>query len=209
MREIVGTLTWLAANTRPDISYATNMLARHLNDPNEHYARGAKRLLRYLKKTRLYGLELRPTKGLESLDEVFADADWAGDKTSRRSTTGTVVTIGGCPTQWMSKRQGVVALSTMEAEYIAASLATQEAMSIRQLLIELRLKPVGEPTRLWCDNQSAIANMQNEATKSRSKHMDIRYHILRARCSPRQQDKGGLLPNWTHASRHFHEGAGH
>ncbi|KAH9149896.1 hypothetical protein AeRB84_007169 [Aphanomyces euteiches] len=140
---------------------------------------GSKRPLRYLKKTRLYGLELRPTKGLESLDEVFADADWAGDKTSRRSTTGSVVTIGGCPTQWMSKRQGVVVLSTTEAEYIAASLGTQEAMWIRQLLIELGLKPVGEPTRLWCDNQSAIANMQNGATKSWSKHMDMRYHYVR------------------------------
>jgi hypothetical protein len=181
LRELVGSLLWIAGSTRPDISHATNMLARCITKANNNHCLGAKRILRYLKGTVDYGLSLQPKppakSGQMALD-IYGDADWAGDHTNRRSTSGCVMTLNGCLVQWQSKQQAVVALSTMEAEYIASSMATQECMWSSQLLSEMEVETDGVP-RLWCDNQSAIKSMENDISKTRAKHIDIRYHFVR------------------------------
>jgi hypothetical protein len=179
LREIIGSLTWLAGSTRPDISFATNMLARHINKSNSHHAKGIKRILRYLKGTRDYGLEIKPDRTINIEASVYCDADWAGDKTNRKSTTGSILKVVGCPIAWASKQQSVVALSTMEAEYIAASVGVQDCLWISQLLVEVGLTETNAPTTLHCDNQSAIASMKHHVTKTRSKHIDIKYHFIR------------------------------
>ncbi|OQR85104.1 retrovirus-related Pol polyprotein from transposon TNT 1-94 [Achlya hypogyna] len=179
MREIVGSLLWLASCTRPDIAFATNLMTRFLNTPNEHHGRQIRRVLRYLKATRSCGLELMPQRSTEIAVDIYTDADWAGDRATRRSTSGCIIKINGAPVHWFAKQQATVALSTMEAEYVAASIATQEAIWLRQLLKELRLVDADAPANLWCDNQSALKSMGNQTTTNRSKHIDIRYNYVR------------------------------
>ncbi|KAH9078212.1 hypothetical protein Ae201684P_019303 [Aphanomyces euteiches] len=178
LREIVGSFLWLAGSTRPDISVAVNMLARHVSNHNVNHERGAKRILRYLAGTMDVGLLLIPNTEKDIKSDIFCDADWAGNKTNRRSTSGCLMTVNGSSVAWYSKQQAVVALSTMEAEYIASSVGVQECLWIDQLMVELKLKNVA-PTQLWNDNQSALKTMENDMAKSRAKHIDIRFHFIR------------------------------
>ena len=85
--------------------------------------------------------------------------------------------MAGGPISWLSKKQATVTLSTSEAEYIALSLATQEAVWLRRLLSDLRA-PNG-PVMLMEGNQEAIAIAENPIAHARTKHIDIRYHYVR------------------------------
>ena len=106
----------------------------------------------------------------------YSDADWAGDRDDRHSTSGYMYVFlmtGGAVT-WFSKKQAIVALSTSEAEYVALSAATQKLAWLRRLLNDLKVAPNG-PTE---DNQGAIAIARNSTAHARTKHIDIRYHYV-------------------------------
>ena len=79
---------------------------------------------------------------------------------------------------WFSKKQQIVTLSTTEAEYVALSTATQEAMWIRRLLSDFGVT-MDQPTVILEDNQGAICLAKNPVTRTRSKHIDVRYHYIR------------------------------
>ena len=108
----------------------------------------------------------------------YSDADWAGDPSSRRSTTGFIFYLGNSPISWQSKIQTTVALSTTEAEYIALSSTTQEAIWLRSLLREWGFK-MNMPTTLWSDNNGAIQLTYNPIHHKRTKHIEIKYHFIR------------------------------
>jgi hypothetical protein len=108
----------------------------------------------------------------------FCDADWAGDIDQRKSTSGFVFFLGGGAICWSSKRQSTVALSTAEAEYMATTLACQEAIWLKELLTQIGLGMEGEIT-LLNDNQSALALAKNPTHHSRTKHIAIKYHFVR------------------------------
>lgn len=108
----------------------------------------------------------------------YSDADWAGGPEDRHSTTGNLFLMSEGPVSWMNKKQTIVALSTSEAEYVAVSAATQEAVWLRRLLADLQALPV-EQTVIMEDNQSAIATARNPILHARTKHIDIRYHYIR------------------------------
>ena len=108
----------------------------------------------------------------------YSDADWADHKDSCRSTSGHLFPLGEGAIVWSSKKQTSFALSTVEAEYIALCLATQEAMWIRQLFNELD-QPSSKPTLIMVDNQGAMAVAQNPVNHKQTKHIDIKYHYVR------------------------------
>ena len=108
----------------------------------------------------------------------FSDADWAGDINDRKSTSGYLFQLSGGAVTWKSKKQGCVALSTAEAEYIALSSAAQESVWLRQLTTELGSSPK-TPTTIFEDNQSAIAMTKNPQFHGRAKHIDTKYHFIR------------------------------
>ena len=114
----------------------------------------------------------------------YTDADYAGDLDTRRSTTGYVFIMNGGAISWQSKRQPTVAVSTTEAEYMAAAHAVKEALWLRKLLEEFRLDP-GTIT-IKADNQSAIKIIKNPVTSARSKHIDMIYHFARERVARRE-----------------------
>jgi hypothetical protein len=132
-------------------------------------------IIRYLKSTSTLGLTFK--KSTFKI-EGFADSDYAGDTQDRKSTSGWFFKIGDNTVSFKSTKQKSVALSTTEAEYMAASDATKEAIWLEDLLMELKL--IVEPTAtLHQDNQGAIFLERNHSNNPRSKHIDVRYHFIR------------------------------
>ena len=122
-KSVVGAVLYLAMHTRPDIAYAVRVLARHASALSYAACKLAVHLLQYLRRTSRYGIRFTATK----FDlHAFSDSDWAGDKITRKSTTGYVVFAAGGPIAWQSKLQTTVATSSMESEYMAMSAALQE-----------------------------------------------------------------------------------
>ena len=109
---------------------------------------------------------------------MHSDADWAGDLDDRHSTTGNLFTMAGGAISWTSKKQASVSLSTAEAEYIALSTATQEAIWLRRLLGDIKADLKGA-TVVMGDNQGSIAIARNPISHARTKHIDVRYHFIR------------------------------
>ena len=105
------------------------------------------------------------------------DSDFAGDLDKRKSTTGYVFMLAGGAVSWVSKLQSVVALSTTEAEYMAATQACKEAIWMQRLLEELGHKQ--EKIQLFCDSQSALHIARNPAFHSRTKHIGVQYYFVR------------------------------
>jgi hypothetical protein len=108
----------------------------------------------------------------------FTDSDWMGSVVDRKSTSGYCFSLGSAMISWSSRKQGFVAQSTAEAEYIAASAASREAVWLRKLLSDL-FRTELEPTVIHCDNQSCIKLTENPVFHDRSKHIEMRYHYIR------------------------------
>ncbi|KAJ9523108.1 hypothetical protein QJQ45_023911 [Haematococcus lacustris] len=118
---------------------------------------------------------------LEMWLQGFSDADYAGDKDTARSTTGYIFTLNGGAISWSSRLQPTVAMSTAEAEYMAASSAAKEALWLRKLMRDLQLD--ASCVHLGCDNQAAIQLLHNPMATSRAKHIDVHHHFVRERIS--------------------------
>lgn len=175
-RELIGGLQFLAQCTRPDIAYAVNSVSSFSSNPGEAHWTAAKRILRYLKGTKL--MKLVYMKQEDGSFKGFSDADWGNDPESRRSITGYVFQFAGGLVSWSCRKQPTVALSTTEAEYMAMSAATQEALWWRGFQNELF--GVQLPVQISCDNRSAICLAEKEIGYSpRSKHIDLRHHFVR------------------------------
>lgn len=173
----VGSLIYLAQCTRPDIAYAVGTLARHNSNPNPSHWKAVKHLFRYLKGSMDLELVYKP----EELGEPFvtySDANHGACKDTGRSTGAYVVKVGSGAVSWSSKLQSVVALSTTEAEYIAAVEADKEVKWMRSLLKEFGME-VTQPSTLYIDNQSAISVSKNPEHHGRMKHLDLRFYWLR------------------------------
>jgi hypothetical protein len=163
-------------NTRLDIFYAVKQLSQVMAKPTKLFWKAGKHVLRYLKGTSEYGLWYK------QMDEVklhgFMDADWAGNPTDKKSTSGGIFSIVSTVVSWYNRKKRSVALSSSEAEYMAASQATCEAIWMRNILVGLFGSHL-DPTVIHCDNQSCIKLLINLVFHDRYKHIDIRYHHLR------------------------------
>lgn len=182
-QSLVGSLMYLMLGTRPDIANAVGAVAQHCSNPGKEHWIAGKRILRYLKGTADHGIWYgKPGATTELFG--YTDADWAGDKNDRKSTSGNVFLFGGGPISWSAKKQTAVALSTAEAEYVAAAHAVQEVIWLRQLFESLQVQQL-QPTVLFVDNQAAIALGKNPVFHARTKHVDIKVHFVRE-----EQSKG-------------------
>ena len=110
--------------------------------------------------------------------ECFCDADHAGSKATRRSTTGYCVFVGGNLVSWRSKKQDVVSKSSVKAEYRAMAQSVQEIVWIHQLMKEVGLA-TSLPAKLWCDNKAALHIASNSVFHERTKHIEIDCHFIR------------------------------
>ncbi|KAI0982296.1 hypothetical protein GJ496_006005 [Pomphorhynchus laevis] len=164
--------------TRPDIAYAVGILSRFNISPNDLHLTAAKQVMRYLRRTKDFRLRFVYTGKLTL--QGYCDADLANNADDRTSTSGNIFILANVPVSWISCKQRIVALlSTAEAEYVALSVATQEVQWLRQVLADIG-EQCNEPTTIFEDNQPAIAIASGKSEHKRTKHIDIKFHFVRA-----------------------------
>ncbi|KAK2995694.1 hypothetical protein RJ640_026124 [Escallonia rubra] len=174
-RGMIGSLLYLTAS-RPDIMFSVCLCARFQACPKESHLIAVKRILRYLKGTHDLGLWFpRNTSFFDLIG--YSDADYAGCKTERKSTSGGCQFLGHSLVSWSSKKQNSVALSTTEAEYMAVGACCAQILWMKQTLLDFGLKFDHIP--ILCDNTSAIDLTKNPIQHSRTKHIEIKHHFIR------------------------------
>jgi hypothetical protein len=196
---VIRMLQYLQGHSRPDITFAVSQCARFVHSPRRSHEIALERIGQYLKFTQEEGLILHPT-GVLDLD-VFCDADFAGlwpyedkmDPSCVKSRTGFVICLSNCPVVWVSKLQREIALSTMEAEYNALSVAMRSVLPF-QALVNSVTKGIGMDnenltsfkTTVWEDNAGALqlATLEPGRITPRSKHYAIKYHWFRSHLKP-------------------------
>ncbi|GMG23088.1 unnamed protein product [Ambrosiozyma monospora] len=175
-RSMVGKLIFACNTVRPDLAFSVSTLSRYLSSPREGHLTAAKHVLRYVKGTLHLKLVYRHSSSFKITG--YCDADWAGDKSDRKSTSGYFFSISGAPVIWKSKKQHSIALSSTESEYISLSESLKDLLWLTQLLKTIHLQPQ-QLTEIFEDNEGCIALANHPAHHERTKHIDIRYHFLR------------------------------
>ncbi|WVZ57628.1 hypothetical protein U9M48_007990 [Paspalum notatum var. saurae] len=174
-RSIVGGLRYLV-NTRPDLAYLVGFMSRFLEEPKEDHYAAVKHLLRYVAGTLDHGVFYG--RGGSRRLVGYSDSDHAGDHDDRRSTSGVLYSLGSNPITWQSSKQKVVALSSCEAEYIAAAAGACQGVWLARLVKDLTGKEPGAPI-LKIDNKSAIDLSKNPIHHDQTKHIDTKFHYIR------------------------------
>jgi len=172
-RSLIGNLLYLAISTRPDILFAVTKSARKSNDPNKEDWINLIKILEYIKGTFNYCLTFNKSLNISA----YSDADFGGDKETRRSTTGFLLKVGNTPVSWCSKLQHCVATSTCEAEYYSISECAKHCTWTMNLLQELNINI--KTINIYTDNKAAIHVCNNNVINQKNKHIDIRYHFIK------------------------------
>jgi hypothetical protein len=174
-KRLVGSLMYLTS-TRPDIMFGVSLISRFMDKPKESHWRARKRILRYIAGTKNFGILYTFSDDCKLIG--YTDSDWGGSMDDRKSTFGYIFHLGSGAVSWASKKQPIVTLSSAEAEYVAATSASCQAVWLRRVLSDLGHHQE-EPTKIYYDNNSAIALSKNHVFHKRSKHIDTRYHFIR------------------------------
>eukprot|EP00253_Pinus_taeda_P036617 PITA_36617 len=173
--QLIGPLMYLV-NTRPNICYFVNTLSQLMVEPKRVHWAATKHVLRYIRGKIEYGLMY--TQGNAIMLSGLTDTDWAGSLVGRKRTTRYCFNIELGMTSCCSRKQKSVGLSSVEAEYMAASTTLCETIWLRKLLVNLIRRRM-EATTILCDNQSCIKLSKNLVFHDRSKHIDIRCYFIR------------------------------
>jgi hypothetical protein len=174
-RSLIGCLMYLTA-IRPDIMHAVSLLSRFMHCASEVHVKAAKRVVRYIKGTLSYGIQF---SCIENFDlQGYADSDWAGSCDDMKSTSGYCFSFGSRIFSWCSKKQEVIAQSTAEAEYVAATAAANQVLWLRKILADLDMEQK-KATRVNVDNQAAIAISNNPIFHGKTKHFKLKYYFMR------------------------------
>lgn len=174
-RRLVGRLVYLT-HTKPEISYAVNMLAQFMQKPLSDHWDAALRLVRYLKGCPGQGILLSSASNLQLTG--YSDSDHAGCPLTRRSLIGYLVKLGNSPVSWKTKKQDKVSRSSAEAEYRAMAMTCQELMWVKEVLLSLGISH-DQPMHLVCDSQSALHIASNPVFHERTKHIETDCHFIR------------------------------
>ncbi|KAI8662376.1 Reverse transcriptase Ty1/copia-type domain-containing protein [Fusarium sp. Ph1] len=187
----IGSIGYAAVITRPDIAFHASKLAQFNLNPDDIHQRVSDQVIQYAYNTRRLAIHF---SGAPEQRQLYctADASYANDQETRKSTQGWVFQLFGGPVAWRSSRQHCVTLSSTEAELMALSAATKERIRINRLLKELRVNVRG-PTVMWCDNQQTIGLVTKEADRLTTalRHCDIHNLWLRE-----LREKGDLDVRW-------------
>jgi hypothetical protein len=178
-QSIIGSLMYAMLGCRPDLAHTVGVLGRFGSEP--------RRVLKYLRGTIDFGLLYQSETHNYQL-HGFTDASW-GDLADRKSTGAYIFLLSGTAISWASKKQRSVALSSTEAEYMALTQATKEAIWLSKLLADLKQDSAGTAVTaldtaatavtIAVDNQSCIALSRNPEYHARTKHIDIQHHFVR------------------------------
>ena len=170
----VGALIYAAPSSRADVSHAVGILARALTFPTEDLRRYVQRVIAYLAQHEDLGLKYDGKQADADVLTAYSDSDWG----VRQSTTGWVIKLAGAAVAWASRRQQSIAMSSTEAEIIAASDAALELVYLRGLLREMGIAQT-KPTVLYVDNRGAVELSKDLKSCQRSRHVERRYLKVR------------------------------
>ncbi|GJY75891.1 putative ribonuclease H-like domain-containing protein [Tanacetum coccineum] len=173
-RSMIGSLMYLTSS-RPDIMFAVCACSRFQVQPKDSHMHAVKRIFRYLKGQPTLGLLYPKDSPLELI--AYSDSDYAGASLDRKSTTGGFQFLGCRLVSWQCKKQTIVANSTTEAEYIAASNCCAQVLWLQNQLLDYGYNFM--KTKIHVDNESAICVVKNPVSHSKTKHIEIRYHFIR------------------------------
>ena len=156
--------------TRGDIQYATSFLSRYLERPTRHLWCTVLKVFRYLSATKYFGPVYTASESIAL--NAYTDADFAGCKSTFKSTSGSLISFGGGPLFWMAKKQGTTALNTLESELFAACETAKACIWLARLLRETgyNVKPT-----LLIDNSACISLIRNAQITSRSRHVQVQF----------------------------------
>ncbi|GJY12893.1 ribonuclease H-like domain-containing protein [Tanacetum coccineum] len=174
-RSLAGGLQYLTF-THPDLSYAVQQVCLYMHDPKEPHFAALKRILRYVRGTMDFGLQLYASATTSLVG--YTDADWAGCPSTRMSTSGYCVFLGDNLLSWSAKRQHTLSRSSAEAEYRGVANVVAETAWLRNLLRELH-SPLSTATLVYCDNVNAVYMSANPVQHQRTKHIEIDIHFVR------------------------------
>ncbi|MBW0470027.1 hypothetical protein O181_009742 [Austropuccinia psidii MF-1] len=174
-QQAIGSLNYLAQHTRPDIMFTVNQLSRYSTKPTGKHWTAIKHLLHYLKGTMMFVLEFNKTTS-KTILSGWADADYANDKSDRKSISGYAITFFGNPISWWSKKQTVVAQSTTEAEFITMNVCVKQLRWMSYLLSDMgydSARPV-----LFNDNSGATTISKQASLNINTKHIEVRFQYV-------------------------------
>ena len=138
----------------------------------------AKKALRYVQGTKGLMLTYKRSDSLEI--RGYSDADFAGDRDDRKSTSGYVFTLAGGAISWRSSKQSIVASSTMYAEFIVAYEATGQVIWLKKFIPDLKVVDcIDKPLKMYCDNQPAVFYAHNNKSSNATKPIEIKYYVVK------------------------------
>ena len=174
----IGSIMYAMLCTRPDVCLAISLAGRYQSNPGVDHWTAVKNILKYLKSTKDMFLVYGGDK--ELVINGYIDASFDSDPVDSKSQTGYMFILNGGAVSWWSSKQSVVAGSTCEAEYIAASEAANEGVWIKDFISDLGVIPSASgPMTIFCDNTGAISIAKEPKFHNRTKHIKRRFNSIR------------------------------
>ena len=166
--------------THPNIAYIVGMLGRYLSNPRMDHWKTTKKFMRYLQKTKDYMLTYKRSDQLKIIG--YFDSDFTGCQDTRKSTLGYIHLLFGGATSQKSAKQTLITSSIMEAEFIESYEASNHGICLRNFVTRLRIVDgIERPLKLFCDNKSAMLYFNNNRSLVKSKHIDIKFLVVKER----------------------------
>ncbi|XP_070020437.1 secreted RxLR effector protein 161-like [Nicotiana tabacum] len=180
---LVGSLIYAHVCTRPDIACTVGTLARYQSNFSLDHWKAGKWVLRYLQGTKDFNLTYKYSDSLKVIG--YSDSDLSGCKDTGKSTSRYIFLLAGGAVSWRSVKQTIVAASTMEAEFISCYEATSHTLWLKNFISGFGIvDSISRPLRILCDNSTAVFFSKNNKSGSRSKHIDIKYLMVRKSFTP-------------------------
>jgi hypothetical protein len=178
-QKVIGSVLYLSTRTRPDIAFAVSTLSTFSSCPNSTVCLALQDLLGYLKATA--NTMLKYQFNSEENIVAYSDADWAGNRNDRKSVSGSLILVNHGAVAWKSKKQKSVAQSSTEAEYVAAAKTASMVLSLKNVFKELKLSNLMD-IKIKIDSQGALKMATGQRVQEPSKHIDIKFHLIRDHC---------------------------
>ena len=176
--QVVRSLMYAQVCSRLDIAYIVRVLGRYMSNSGMARWKATKRVLRYLQRIKNYMLTYKKLEKLEIIG--YSDSNFVGCIDSRKSTSGYIYLLDGGAISWKSTKQALIASSTMVEEYIACYEASNHGNWLKNVIINLKVvQGVERPLKLYCDNQLAVMFANNNQSLTKSKHIDIKYLVVK------------------------------
>jgi hypothetical protein len=186
-----GKIGYFSIKGRADISFASGRVAQYNNNPDQSHMDAVDTIFAYLKGTDDFGSRYVKTADAPLSLEGYVDSDFQGCMDTSRSTTGWIFLLGGAPVSWCSQRQKTISHSSCEAEYIAASEASREAVWLKEFINEIGVIHI-DTVPLHMDNLGSIRLARNPEFHNRTKHIKRHHHYIRE-----VVEDGSITPIWT------------